>query len=131
MGKKAGFSLLELVVVIIILSVFATLAIRHYAAARENALDKEAISNLKLLNAAQKSYFLDIGTYFPSAGSTSNIGAINSAFKLLIPASANRYWNYQVWSTGCCQATRNGADNRSWHMSINDADGIPDAGAGC
>ena len=51
--KKEGFTLLELLIVIVILGVLATLAISQYKAVKENSMDKEAQNTLKLIYAQE------------------------------------------------------------------------------
>ncbi|MCM8795768.1 MAG: prepilin-type N-terminal cleavage/methylation domain-containing protein, partial [Candidatus Omnitrophica bacterium] len=58
-----GFTLLELVVVIIIIGILATFGISQYIPARERALGKEAIANLKLIAAAERIYRMETGRY--------------------------------------------------------------------
>lgn len=128
---KAGFTLVELIIVLLIVGVLATLSVPLYTTMQERVADKEAISNLKIVQAAEKDYMLEMSTYYPSAGSQSNIDTINQELNLGLPNGSSRKWNYRVWSTGCSRATRNGGDSRSWYMTINDADDEPDSGAGC
>jgi len=131
MINKKGFTLLELLLVVIIIGILASLAIVNYAKTKEYVLDKEAISNLKLIQVAEKGYYFDMNTYYPSSASESNIANINDKLKVSLPSGSNRSWNYTVWSTGCSRATRNGGDGRSWYLTIADLGGDPDAGAGC
>lgn len=135
-GDVEGITLLELLIVVLIVGILATLGFVGYSKTKEYMLDKEAISNLKMMRAAELSYKMDIGTYYPAAGSDANITNINNNLKLLLPSGATRNWNYEVWNTGCSRATRNGGDVRSWYLTINDGfavgtDGEPNAGAGC
>lgn len=128
---QAGFTLIELMVVIVIIGVLATVGITQHAASKERILDEEVKSNLMALSAAEKTYRLDMGNYYPAAGSESNISLINQELKVLLSGSANRPWNYTVYNTGCVKAQRIGGNNRFFHFTIDDADGQPDAGDGC
>ena len=128
---KRAFSIVELITVIVIISILATLALSYIAASRELLWDDQAKNNLKLIRAAERVYRLENPTYYPAAGSDSNITTINQNLGLSLQAAASGGWNYQVWSSGCSRATRNGGNGRSWFFTINDADNIPNSGAGC
>lgn len=58
MRKNPSFTLLELVIIIIIMGILATLSLNTYARQKEHTLGKEAIANLKLIGAAQRIYRL-------------------------------------------------------------------------
>jgi len=118
---------MEILAAIIIVGVVATVGFVSYRASTESAYDKEAKANLQLLRAAQESYFIDMTTYYPAVGSTSNLTAINSNLRVYISASTG--WTYTVFSNGCSQAA-SANPARTWHLDINDADGEPDSG-GC
>lgn len=122
---------MEVLIIVIIIGILASLGIPNYRKTKEYALNKEAISNLKLIQAAEKGYYLDMNTYYPSSASESDIANINSNMKVSLPSGSNRSWDYTVWSTGCSRATRNGDDGRSWYLTIDDVAGEPDAGTGC
>lgn len=127
--RTGGFTLLEVIVVVVIIGILATLAITHYSSYKESALDKEAKADLKLIRSAERIYKMEVSTYYPSSGSESTIVNINNNLKLDLPAGANRNWDYLVKNDGCSQATRfNGPDSRSWFLAIADADGDPDSG---
>ena len=124
-----GFTLIELVVVIIIIGVFATISFTHYVSTREKVLDKEAISNLKLIRDAERICKVETASYY----SSSDISAINTNLSLMLPTASNpyRYWNYAVTSTGCGYATRyNGPNARGWYLTI-DNNGDPLSGTSC
>jgi prepilin-type N-terminal cleavage/methylation domain-containing protein len=128
MTNKKGFTLIELLIVVIIIGILASVAIPNYGKTKENALDKQAISNLKLIQVAEKGHYLEMNTYYPSSASESNVTNINNNLKLSLTTTN---WTYTVWSTGCGRATRNGSDGRSWYLTINDLAGEPDVGTGC
>ncbi|KPK98624.1 MAG: hypothetical protein AMJ95_03130 [Omnitrophica WOR_2 bacterium SM23_72] len=129
---KSGYTLLEIIIVVIIVSIIASLALTYYSNIKETALDKQVKADLRLLRVAQLSYRMDHnGEYYPSSGSTSVIGDINNNLKVHLAGGGAAAWNFAVWSTGCSRATRNGDDGRSWYLTIDDADEEPNEGAGC
>ncbi len=60
---KNGFTLIELLVVVLIIGVLAAIAFPQYEKAIERARAAEAITNLKVMEEAQRRYFLINGTY--------------------------------------------------------------------
>ena len=92
--RDRAFTILELMVVVIIVGILATLSVQHMFAGREMALEREAISNLKLIVAAEKIYRLETESYISLVGLT----AINQNLNLAI--SNSTFWNYKVELTG-------------------------------
>jgi len=90
MGRKA-FTLLELLLVIGIILILGAIALPNFAKARDKAIEKEALSNLKLIYAAEKIYRMETGTY----RNASTTGDVNTLLKLAIPTSSPN-WNYTV-----------------------------------
>jgi len=127
---KKGFSLLELLTVIIIIGLLASMGVPAFSASREKAADKQAISNLKIMQAAEKAYYLDTGTYYSNSGPT-DIAGINQNLGFSLPTNSQRLWNYTVYSTGCALATRNGDNGRSWYLTITVTNNDPVSGTGC
>lgn len=125
---KTGFTLIELIVVVLISGILATIAIPTYRHASERTFDREAIANLKILQGSQRVYHNEIGHYYPAIGIVSNIVNINGNLGVLLPAGGNRNWNYSVCTDGSSQAVRNGDDGRALCLQINDADGEPNPG---
>ena len=91
--RKKGFTLVELMVVIIIMGILATLAIPNYNNSLERALGQEAKANLKLIAAAERIYRMETNTYYPSFGNETNIANINSNLKLSLTEAK---WDYSV-----------------------------------
>lgn len=63
MKRKTGFTLLELVVVIIIIAVLASLGFSQYTKVVEKMRSAEAKSNLGLLRKLQLGYYMENGVY--------------------------------------------------------------------
>ncbi len=125
--NDSSVTLLELMVVLIIVATLAILALPQLRVARENALDKEAQANLKLIQAAEKIYRMEASFYTACADRV----VINQTLLLDIPSTTN--WNYRVQAvpvglfTGSAQRI---SDNRVWCVQRDTV--IPyDAGGGC
>ena len=129
--KTKGFTLLELMVVIAIIGVLATVGLINYSGFKEKIADREAISNLKMLQSAEIGYKLETGSYYPILGSPSapsviDIPAINANLSVALSNNANPNWNHKVFENGCVQARRRVGDLRYFNLTIN-YDGDPDA----
>ncbi len=131
---KKGFTLTEMLIVVIIIGVLATLALTQYGRHREGVLDKEASANLKLIQSAQRIYKMEFGFYADCGNtSTGEESDINDQLRLLLPTDANRKWAYKItdWThvvsppsdTFTAKAQRQGSDSRVW--CINQATDEP------
>lgn len=80
MRPTAGLTLLELLVVVLIVGVLATVAVVNLAPARQRALDREAIGKLQLLRQAAHGFHHESGVYPFS---------INQVPDLVLPRKAN------------------------------------------
>lgn len=63
MQKQAGFSMIELMVVIVILGILATLVVPQVFGQREQATRQKAVSDITALENAMEMYRLDNGVY--------------------------------------------------------------------
>jgi prepilin-type N-terminal cleavage/methylation domain-containing protein len=85
MKHQKGFSLVELLVVVIIIAIVAAIAIPNLLASRRAANEASAISSLRTIHSAQVTYFSTTGnntsysTALTGAGSLQTAGLIDSA----------------------------------------------------
>lgn len=106
-----GFSLLEVLLATVIISIISAIAIPAYNKAKEHGLGKEAIANLQLIYASEQAYKMDHGNYvvcscLTTAGCNA-AGGCNTLLKLNLQTGN---WRYVVssgpWRAG---ADRQGA----------------------
>ena len=86
-GRKIGFTLTELLVVVIIVAILAVLALPMLVKTLEKAKVGEAASNLNLIRTGQKIYFLEYATFSPGIDDL-NIESPN--------AQDSRYFYYEI-----------------------------------
>ncbi|MDP8266693.1 MAG: type II secretion system protein [Candidatus Aceula meridiana] len=117
MNRKNALTFLELIVVVILVSIFAAFGVGRYQKLMTSTRQKDAINNLILIKAAQKIYFAKNGEYLPNAGTVA-IGEINSGLHLSIVEPNNLTYiceddgptNYK------CEAEYSGSPN--WTCTI-------------
>jgi prepilin-type N-terminal cleavage/methylation domain-containing protein len=74
MGKK-GFTLIELIIVLAIISILVALSIPAYLGQQRSAARNEAFSNLESLRLLEEQFFAENGQYAPAGGGTINYNA--------------------------------------------------------
>jgi prepilin-type N-terminal cleavage/methylation domain-containing protein len=121
--QRAGVTLLEIIVVLVILGILAVLTLPKFNKPKESSIDREAIANLKLIQAAQKIYKLEMTIYT----SGSDAGELNDRLRLALPTGSNAYWDYKAETPGdgsafTAKARRTADDNRIKYIDQNDDD---------
>ena len=123
---KKAFTLIELIIVVVVIGILAIIAYPIYITAKERALDKEAIANLKLIQKAEGFFKMDNAAYYPTTGgSDACITTIDQNLKLDIPKGTGRSWNYTVTnssSTGANTTRSNDPNSRSWKFNYTSTD---------
>jgi len=85
--KKNGFTMLELLMVVIIIGILATIALPQYMSFVEKARAAEAMTTIGALRTAENLYKLENGTYSPNVADLT----------ITVPTSgAATYWTYSV-----------------------------------
>ena len=105
-GKASlkAFTLTELMIVIVIIGILATLSIVQFTGPKEQSLEKEARANLKLIAAAQKIYRMETGLYAEAL----NEKDINALLRLMLPSNdTTKNWEYKVTSSSPSQFIAN------------------------
>ena len=84
---KKGFTMIELIFVIVILGILASVAIPRLAATREDAEISTTIANLRALISEVSSYYVGHGTFSPG-GTSANWNQVTNVL-LSTPNAAN------------------------------------------
>ncbi|MBI4707889.1 MAG: type II secretion system protein [Candidatus Omnitrophica bacterium] len=115
--RSAAFTLMEMLVVIVIIGILATLSFSHFASVRESTFDREAQANLRLILAAERIARLEDPANLYVVPAPNNNSGINTDLHLMLPVS-NPNWNYTINSANgsafCANASRS---TRNWCIS--------------
>jgi type IV pilus assembly protein PilA len=86
--RSRGFTLVEIMVVVVIIGLLAALALPAWQKVRSNSQDKAVLNNARQLASAADQYYLETGSNY--AASTNLVGA-TSYVKLLNTVAAEVY----------------------------------------
>ena len=86
--KKAGFTLIELMIVVAIIGILAAIAIPKFGATRERANEAALKSDLRNLLTAQETYFGDFSTFGANIASLTNAALWNPSVGVAVSGLA-------------------------------------------
>jgi type IV pilus assembly protein PilA len=88
--RNKGFTLVEIMIVVVIIGLLASMAIPAFQKVRTNSQDKAVLNNARQLSAASDQYYLENGvstvTLTDLLGPTSYIKALNSVANEVYPS---------------------------------------------
>ena len=106
MSNRKGFTLIEIIVVLVIIAITSMIAIPSYLAFMKKGESQSAWNNLIAIYAAEKNYYLNNGNYCTGSALSSDCGYslanINAGLSLTIPADS--YFTYQCTGSLFCYA---------------------------
>jgi type IV pilus assembly protein PilA len=91
-SRRAAFTLVEIMIVVVIIGLLATLALPAWQRVRSSAQDKAVLNNARQLAAAADQYYLEVGGNY--VGSSSLVGSTNYIKQLNTIASETYPSNY-------------------------------------
>lgn len=102
-SSLAGFTFVEVVVVIVLVAVVATISFPGFTKSREHAIGREAKTNLQRIAEAEKNYRLEREKYYPETNTTkSDITEINNELRTYMRNAADSTtldWTYSISSS--------------------------------
>ena len=93
-GEIKGFTLMELMVVVIIIGIIAAFAIPNYNKSVQKAHERDMLTQLISIHAANLLYRSYNGDYWDTGGADKNTAEINSALSINIIAGSGTTYNY-------------------------------------
>jgi len=93
-GKNAGFTLVEIMIVVVIIGLLAAMAIPAFQKVRASSQDKAVLNNLRQLSSAADQYFLEKGA--TSVNSTELVGTNSSQYVKQIQTVANEAYDTTI-----------------------------------
>lgn len=120
---RKGFTLIELIVVVIIIGILATIAVPQYLKATERAIAGKAKNALALISQAEKLYRAENNTYINVGAGSAN--AVLGGYVELNAVDSDTHWTYTVTgattSAFLATATRSSGANSGETYTVTEA----------
>ncbi|MDD5505893.1 MAG: type II secretion system protein [Candidatus Omnitrophica bacterium] len=105
MVKNSGFTIIELVLVVVTLTILALIAVPNFIKAKAKTEQREAIANLQLIAAEEKIYYTEYADYLDCSCSTPGDCAGATGCNTLLELMLNTQdWTYGVVASGAAGA---------------------------
>lgn len=129
--EEKGFTLLEIIMVVVILSILVGLAIPRYTGMMEKARGDDAVATLRLIYAGQRMYRLDTTIY--SANLTGDGGLYPAYIENVTAPARTRYFTFNLTRDATflnytATATRSGGAYINGTIAINQTETITSGG---
>lgn len=124
--EKAA-TLVEIIIVVVIIAILSAIALPNFNKSKENGYNREANLTLKLIQDAERFYYIEHDNYTICDDNS----AVIANLKLNIPTDSTRYWDYKVTvSSGnfTAKAHRLGDDGRTYCIDASADDPYSDPG---
>lgn len=98
--KQRSFTLIELILVFIILSILIGLGATNYLKARKKIISREGLANIRMLAAAQMIHKKEQGGYLACTCTAANCNSATGCNTLLYLSLDTTNWSYNVAVSG-------------------------------
>ncbi len=127
-GNHDGFTLAELMIVVVIIGILVTIAVPAFLGQRTKAMRSEAMTNLESLRLLQEQYYAEAGTYTGNAGTcgadNNNISDIQVELPGFKPGDgASLYFSYCLITNTTIDGTDTTAGGSPYDCFTAQADG--------